>query len=486
MSDCCQTGASGLHIFLEEDLGLDADQVKRLKERLRLLFPDARDTDTSFLPNLTPGKLKHAYMQQASKCHPKIVEGLSKNYRKARQKRYRQLFQDYKLLLPQIRSIHRKVQRIALQNGWDCIAGNASGKQIIAVGGAKGGVGKSALSANLAVGLALMGYRVVLADLDLGGADVHLYVGVKSLKRNWNDFIDKKVDTIEQIQTPTAFKGLTVLGGNASRLGNANLGYNQKLKIMRHLRTLESDFIIMDLGGDTSYNVLDFFLLADRKIVVTGTEPASILDTYSFIKVAFHRFLDRFFAKYESLQHMRLQLRKGLSFKAGEVTLDSIFEQVRAQNLTAYVDLKEQLEKYQVSLIVNMVESRKDLSYAKSMIQLIKDTCALDLEMLGTILFDTAVRRAARRFTPFVVEDPRSKSSRALHQVLSCIVLGQPKSVHAELFKKTRHIRNEIKNSIDQDDMQLDEQTSRQIQPVSEPVPKPITRFQKILGAIVT
>ena len=37
-------------------------------------------------------------------------------------------------------------------------------KKIIAVGGAKGGVGKSMLAANIAVGLALIGQKVVLAD----------------------------------------------------------------------------------------------------------------------------------------------------------------------------------------------------------------------------------------------------------------------------------------------------------------------------------
>lgn len=83
---------------------------------------------------------------------------------------------------------------------------NQTNKKIIAVGGAKGGVGKSMLAANLAVGLALLGQKVVLADLDLGGADVHLYVGVKSLAKTWNDFLDKKVDSIKDILTPTAFK----------------------------------------------------------------------------------------------------------------------------------------------------------------------------------------------------------------------------------------------------------------------------------------
>ena len=68
---------------------------------------------------------------------------------------------------------------------------NIPRKTIIAVGGAKGGVGKSALAANLAVGLSLLGQQVVLADLDLGGADVHLYLGVKSLAKTWNDLLDK-------------------------------------------------------------------------------------------------------------------------------------------------------------------------------------------------------------------------------------------------------------------------------------------------------
>ena len=103
-----------------------------------------------------------------------------------------------------------------------------SNKKIIAVGGAKGGVGKSMLAANLAVGLALLGQKVVLADLDLGGADVHLYTGVKTLVKTWNDFLDKKVDSIKDILTPTAFQGLSLIGGDSSRLGSANLPYSHR------------------------------------------------------------------------------------------------------------------------------------------------------------------------------------------------------------------------------------------------------------------
>ena len=123
-------------------------------------------------------------------------------------------------------------------------------KTILAVGGAKGGVGKSALAANLAVGLSLLGQQVVLADLDLGGADVHLYVGVKSLSRTWNDFLERKVDSIKDIMIPTHFEGLSLIGGDSSKLGSENLPYYQKQKIMRHLRELEGNYLILDLGGN--------------------------------------------------------------------------------------------------------------------------------------------------------------------------------------------------------------------------------------------
>ena len=135
----------------------------------------------------------------------------------------------------------------------DAIADNKNAKKIIAVGGAKGGVGKSMLAANLAVGLALLDQKVVLADLDLGGADVHLYTGVKSLSKTWIDFLDKKVDSLQDILTPTAFKGLSLIGGDSSKLGSANLPYSQKLKIMRHLKELETDYLIRPLMARISF-----------------------------------------------------------------------------------------------------------------------------------------------------------------------------------------------------------------------------------------
>lgn len=362
-----------------------------------------------------------------------------------------------------------------------------SNKTIIAVGGAKGGVGKSMLSANIAVGLALLGQKVVLADLDLGGADVHLYVGVKSLTKTWDNFLEKRVDSIREILTPTAFNNLSLIGGDSSKLGSANLPYSQKRKIIKHLKELESDYVIIDLGGNTTYNGLDFFLLADQKIVVTGAEPASVLDSYSFVKVAFYRFLDRFFAEYDTLKDLGKRIKDGSLEKTENFSLDYIFEEVRARDASACAELKKQFNQYQLSLVVNMAENRKDVRIAESMQQLLKTKCFLDVGILGIIPFDKIVRKASRGFTPIIVENSRSQASKVIHQMLAAILLHREgEQTRFKLLQKASLIRSKARDQIDANKMTLDGLTIGQINSVYDRSPNLRQSFRRILNIVTT
>ena len=51
-------------------------------------------------------------------------------------------------------------------------------KNLIAVGSGKGGVGKTTVAVNLAVGLASLGYKAGLMDADVYGPNVPLMMGI--------------------------------------------------------------------------------------------------------------------------------------------------------------------------------------------------------------------------------------------------------------------------------------------------------------------
>ena len=143
--------------------------------------------------------------------------------------------------------------------------------------------------------LSTKGFKTVIIDLDLGGANVHLYLGKSFLlKQNINDFLKKRVNTLEEIKVKSDY-GPYLIGGSSSELGTANIEFMKKMRLIKAIGNIDADYIILDLGGDMSLNSLDFFLQADYGIVVTTPESASYMSSYHFIKEALYRKLRRLF-----------------------------------------------------------------------------------------------------------------------------------------------------------------------------------------------
>src|SRR5574342_354126 len=63
----------------------------------------------------------------------------------------------------------------------------AGAPRIWAVGGGKGGVGKSVVAASLAAAIAGTGRRCAVIDVDLGGANLHTLLGVSRPRRTLSD-----------------------------------------------------------------------------------------------------------------------------------------------------------------------------------------------------------------------------------------------------------------------------------------------------------
>ena len=136
------------------------------------------------------------------------------------------------------------------------------------IAGGKGGTGKSTMVANIGVGLSLLGYKVILVDGDLGGSDLHLFFDQISPPRSLSTFLTKEVSSLQDVLLPTPNENLHLVCGGSELVGMANLSYMAKSKLLRHIKSLDADYILIDLGAGSAYNTLDLFTLSNNGIIV--------------------------------------------------------------------------------------------------------------------------------------------------------------------------------------------------------------------------
>lgn len=203
--------------------------------------------------------------------------------------------------------------------------------RIIAIGGGKGGVGKSIIAISIGVEYANRGNRVVLTDLDLGAANLHTYLGIFGRTPSIADFISGSVPRIEDIIIDTSVKNLRLISGSHFLPGMANPAHWTKLKIMRHLKSIDSDVLIIDLGAGVHYNTLDFFGLSDHGIIVTMPEPGAVMNAYGFLKASLFRRLQGILKRHPSLT----SLEKNKD-RENELTIDDLEKAVSREALMRY------------------------------------------------------------------------------------------------------------------------------------------------------
>jgi MinD-like ATPase involved in chromosome partitioning or flagellar assembly len=176
---------------------------------------------------------------------------------------------------------------------WQKRQANANGPDIWAVAGGKGGVGKSVVAANLALGVAQYGLRCLLVDADLGGGNQHTMFGERAPSQALDAFINGDVPSLASVLKPSRFVGLTLALTRCDAPGAANPKHSQKQKLIRNLQKADFDVVVLDLGAGTSFNTLDLFLSARVHLVVTTPEPTAVQNAYGFIKCAAQRNRER-------------------------------------------------------------------------------------------------------------------------------------------------------------------------------------------------
>ncbi len=277
--------------------------------------------------------------------------------------------------------------------------------KVWAVGGGKGGVGKSLISANISICLALMGYKVVAIDLDLGGANLHTCLGVSIPEKTLSDFLSKKVTSLSDLLTPTPVQNLSLISGAQDNIGIANIKHMQKGKILSRLSELDADFVLFDLGAGTSFNTLDFFISADKGILVALPEPTSIENTYRFIKSVYHRKLK----SVEELLEVGPIIDQTLNAKMSQGAPVDIISKVSAIDQAMGARLKREIDGFRPNLIINQVRTQTDIDIGFSMKIITKKYFGIDLDYAGYFDYDATVWQSIKRRRPLLLEFPNSE-----------------------------------------------------------------------------
>jgi len=293
-------------------------------------------------------------------------------------------------------------------------------QKIWAVGGGKGGVGKSLVTANLSICLALMGYKVVAIDLDLGGANLHTCLGVPIPDKTLSDYLSKKARSLNELLTPTAINNLWVISGAQDDLGIANLKQMHKAKLLNQLGELQVDFVLLDLGAGTTFNTIDFFISADQGIITTLPEPTSIENSYRFIKSVYLRKLKMA----EELLEIGPLIDQAMNAKISQnSTPADLINRVIEINPVMGQKLKSEIGKLNPKLIINQVRTQADIDIGFSMKLISKKYFGINLDYVGYLDYDATVWQSVKKRKPLLMEFPNStlvnNFDRIIHRLLN-------------------------------------------------------------------
>ncbi len=282
-----------------------------------------------------------------------------------------------------------------------------STKKVWAIGGGKGGVGKSLVSANVAICLALMGNKVVAVDLDLGGANLHTCLGLPIPQVTLSDYVSKKITNFSDLLVSTPISNLKIISGAQDELGMANLKHMHKNQIIRKLHELDADYILFDLGAGTAFNTIDFFITADKGVLVVLPEPTSIENTYRFIKSVFYRRL-KMIEGVSDIEHL---INESMNAKvtAGRASPAELMKKISDVSPDVGYRVRQEMGLFRPNLIINQVRSQADIDIGYSIQSICRKYFGLEMSFPGYLDYDQSVWQSVRKRKPLLIEYPNSK-----------------------------------------------------------------------------
>ena len=293
----------------------------------------------------------------------------------------------------------------------------ASSTQIITLGGGKGGIGKSIMCTNLAVGMALSGQKVVLMDGDFGASNLHALLGISHPPYGFQDlFTNSRLDP-ESLLIETGIDNLKFISSAGDNPGSANIDPERVQTIISFLKQLKAHTVILDLGPGTSFNVLDFFNIHDQCIVMSTPEVTSVMKTFSFVRAALFRKISLHLKDAPELQRL-VDHSHPSQADVETCTIDILRENIKKVDGSQTEEVEKIIRSFKPEVIINRVRNKKDLQTGDNLISLVKKFLDVDLKYLGHVIESDQVRDSVEEMVPFLIKDPQSTPSKNLQEII--------------------------------------------------------------------
>jgi len=278
------------------------------------------------------------------------------------------------------------------------------------------------VAANLAVALARLGKRVVAVDCDLEGANLHTALGAPTPPMSLADFVAQREDDLGKLVIETPVPGLRLIAGTHAHLGDAQPNQLRRVRLMRALRRLDTDFVIADLGAGTHSSVLDYFLVGGEGLVVLQPEPMSVENAYTFLRAVFYRRM-----RLAMVGHGVRKLVSEAMDQRNERGIRNpvdLLREIESADPNEGARFVETMRSFRPQLIVNGVRTAEDVKLGFAVGSVCRKHFGIRTEYLGYVNYDEAARRSASARRPIVDNESGSDAAIYLQRIARKLLGG--------------------------------------------------------------
>jgi flagellar biosynthesis protein FlhG len=265
---------------------------------------------------------------------------------------------------------------------------------------------------------------VVIADMDLGAANQHLLLGLPSPAMGLQAMLDKSVGEAKNCLTETQVPNLRLLAGTSGVLGAANITHAQKVLLLRKLRALEADIIVVDVGAGVGYNALDFFDLGARKLIVTTPQVTALHDAYAFLKSAVLRLL-----RHNVEEDIDAALLEPATLSTSTEKVVQILARLRETRPLLADKVFTEIERFGACMVGNQVFKDAHAGVFGAVARTMHDYLGLKVPVLGWLRSSATIHESVNNRRPLVL-DRDTKDTAAFRSLARTLLATLPAEDH--------------------------------------------------------